>query len=57
MHYLRPGAIAIVVYCATLLVTLTTTKLDDRISLHMVNSTWLDQLATKVHIFILYQEQ
>ncbi len=57
MHYFHPGAIAIIVYCTTLLVTLTATKLDDRIGLHMANTTWLGQQATTVHISTILHEQ
>ncbi len=39
MVTLRSGAMAILVYAATLIITLATTKLDDKISLYRMNAT------------------
>ena len=40
----RSGGVAILVYAATLIVTLVTTRLDDKISLYTYNATIFEQM-------------
>ncbi|TRY73500.1 hypothetical protein TCAL_06988, partial [Tigriopus californicus] len=44
---LKSGGIAIFVYASTLIITLTNVTLDDRLSLHRVNVTYLESLEYK----------
>ncbi|XP_059079909.1 transmembrane protein 237-like [Tigriopus californicus] len=46
---LKSGGIAIFVYASTLIITLTNVTLDDRLSLHRVNVTYLESLEYKEH--------
>lgn len=45
---LRSGGIAVVVYAAALILTLTTTRLDDKLSLHRLNSTTFEIMEPEV---------
>ena len=47
---LRSGGIAIVVYAVSLVVTLVTTRLDDKISLYSHNATLFEQMDQQVNL-------
>ena len=48
MFMFRSGGIAIIVYILSLMLTLVTTRLDDKISLYHINATLFEQSDPKV---------
>jgi hypothetical protein len=41
---------AIFIYCASLVLTLSTTKLDDKISLYQINATIFEAMEPQVNV-------
>jgi hypothetical protein len=53
MLMFRSGGIAIFVYLLSLLLTLVTTRLDDKISLYHINATLFEQTDPMVNVVFI----
>ena len=49
----KSGGFAIIIYAFTLIITLVTTKMDDKLSLYQHNSTLFDRIDDSVSIITL----